>query len=249
MGLLTTEIAGRDEAEAIAEDDMLFCHELTSLDELRALSDPLRVSLYRLLREDEHTVKELCDLLGESSTRLYYHVGVLERVGLVRLVRTEARSGIVQKYYRAVARFVSLPAWLLHEEMDSPQSRAAADWYGALIEHAAADVRALFGQQLARVDRDTIFFTRNFVRLSPERAREFRQRLEDLQAELVAADDEQAETRFAFTTAFVPVQWQGADAGRRTGRGHDRNHKPNVDEDDPRRSSPRDDTSGAAGKE
>ncbi len=60
-------------------------HELTTLEQLRAVSDPVRVVIFRLLREREQTVKALCEILNESSTRLYYHVSELERVGLVRL--------------------------------------------------------------------------------------------------------------------------------------------------------------------
>lgn len=210
MGPLAADIEKIELAEQGDADDLPLCHEMTTLDELRALSDPLRVTLYRLLREHEHSVKELCAQLGESSTRLYYHVGALERVGLVRLVRTETRSGIVQKYYRAVARYVSMPAWLLHEELGSEQSQAAADWYATLIGHAAADVRAYFGERMESIDRETIFFTRNFVRLSHEKAREFAQRIDALQTELLMADDPRGETRFAFTTAFVPVRWSEA---------------------------------------
>lgn len=235
MGSVAAQDTIHEQAAADA-DDLPFCHEITTLDELRALSDPLRVTLYRLLREREHTVKELCDELGESSTRLYYHVGALERVGLVRLVRTEARAGTVQKYYRAVARFVNLPVWLLHEELGSAESRAAADWYGALLEHAAADVRALFGARLREADRETIFFTRNFVRLSPERAREFCRRFEELQADLLAAD-EAGETRFAFTAAFVPVRWHDLGGARRPSGRHDRRARRNADQEDAGHSS------------
>lgn len=242
MGPVTADNAIADEIEMDGADELPLCHEMTTLGELRALSDPLRVTLYRLLREREHTVRELCVELGESSTRLYYHVGALERVGLVRLVRTDARAGTIQKYYRAVARYVRMPAWLLHEELSNPHLRAAGDWYAAMIEHAAEDVRALFGEHLRAADREAIFFTRNFVRLSPERAREFSRRIENLQADLLAADDEQGETRFAFTTAFVPVVWNGREATQRPVHRHDRRRARAVHEHEA-------EPSGAAGHE
>jgi DNA-binding transcriptional ArsR family regulator len=188
----------------VATDDLELLHELRTLDELRALSDPLRVLLYRLLREQERTVKELCDLLGESSTRLYYHVGELERVGLVRLVRTEARSGIVQKYYRSVARFVCVPFSLLHDEPGSDAARAGLDWYGLMVQQAEMDLRQAFSDPQRVADPDAIFVTRNYIRTSPERAREFAARIVQLQQELVAADDELGTERFAFTVVFAP---------------------------------------------
>ena len=179
---------------------------------------------------------QLGDQLGESSTRLYYHVGVLEKVGLVRLVRTESRAGSVPKYYRAVARYVSMPLWLLHEELEGAPSREAAEWYAALIEHAAGDLRALFGQRPGEIDRETIFFTRNFVRLGPARAREFSRRLAEFQVDLLAADDEHGEARFAFTAAFVPVDWNGPEATRRPARLNDQGRSRAVHQDDAGRS-------------
>jgi hypothetical protein len=97
--------------------------------------------------------------------------------------------------------------WLLHDEIDSAESHAAAEWYGRMIEHAAAEMRLLFSEHLRVADRESIFFARHFVRLPPERAREFHDRIDALRNDLLAADDECAETRFAFTTTFIPVVW------------------------------------------
>jgi hypothetical protein len=121
---------------------------------------------------------------------------------------------------------------LLHEELGSAEAQAVADWYASLIEHAAADVRALFGKRPPEVDPETIFFTRNFVRLSSERARDFRRRLEDLQADLLAADDAAGELRLTFTTAFVPVLWSDGEATGRTNRRNDRRRRRDVHEHD-----------------
>jgi len=196
-------LAEGDRRSVAAEQELELLHELRTLDELRALSDPLRVMLLRLLREREHTVKELCDLLGESSTRLYYHVGELERVGLVRLVRTEAKSGIVQKYYRSVARFVCAPFSLFQDDATSAEARAALDWWGILLEQAEMDLRQAFGAP-ETVDLDTILTTRNYIRLTPERAREFSAKLKSVWEELLDADDEAGTERYAFTAVFAP---------------------------------------------
>jgi DNA-binding transcriptional ArsR family regulator len=162
--------------------------------------------LFRLLRERERTVKELCDLLGESSTRLYYHVSELERVGLVRLVRTEARSGIVQKYYRSVSRFVNAPYTLLHGGAESEEARAAIDWYTMILQQAASDLRNALLDGAAEFDKETAFITRNYIRTTPERAREFVRRLHALQEEMLAADEDDGPFRMTLTLAFLPTQ-------------------------------------------
>jgi DNA-binding transcriptional ArsR family regulator len=201
-------VASANSASAVATaDDLPVVHELTTLEELRALSDPLRLLLFRLLREGEHTVKELCDQLGESSTRLYYHVGELERVGLVRLVRTEARAGIVQKYFRSIARFVYVPFTLFQQGPHSEEARAAVEWYGVMLEQAIVDLRQALRDNIQVTDPDTIFATRNYIRVTPAKARELVERLNALQEEIIAADDPDGPVRFAYTSVLAPASF------------------------------------------
>jgi DNA-binding transcriptional ArsR family regulator len=194
-----------DDRRLSSDDDLPIVHELATLEQLRAVSDPLRVAIFRLLREREQTVKELCDELGESSTRLYYHVGELERVGLVRLVRTEAKSGTIHKYYRSVSRFLNVPTSLLHEETGSLEQEAAVDWFCSMLENSVMDVRQAFSSTGPDFDRELTFVTRNYIRTTPERAREFVRKLDALQDELLAADDENADFRITFTASLVPT--------------------------------------------
>jgi DNA-binding transcriptional ArsR family regulator len=176
------------------------------------------VAIFRLLREREHTVKELCDEFGESSTRLYYHVGELERVGLVRLVRTESKSGTVHKYYRSVSQFLNVPTSLLHDDSGSPELEAAVDWFCSMLENSVLDVRQAFASGGPDFDRDLTFVTRNYIRTTPERAREFVRKLDELQHELLAADDENATFRVTFTASLVPTPRFLATTGRRPAR-------------------------------
>jgi DNA-binding transcriptional ArsR family regulator len=193
-------------------------HELATLEQLRAVSDPLRVAIFRLLREREQTVKELCDELGESSTRLYYHVGELERVGLVRLVRTETKSGTVHKYYRSVSLYLNVPTSLLHDDTGSPELEAAVDWLCSMLENGVMDIRQAFASGGPDFDRDLTFVTRNYIRTTPERAREFVRKMEEFQEELLAADDEDATFRITFTASLVPTPRFLSTPGRRQPR-------------------------------
>jgi DNA-binding transcriptional ArsR family regulator len=194
-----------DDRSCSSSDELPVVHEMATLEQLRAVSHPLRIALFRLLREREQTVKELCDELGESSTRLYYHVSELERVGLVRLVRTEAKSGTIHKYYRSVSQFLNVPTSLLHEETSSPEQEAAVDWFCSMLENSVMDVRQAFSSTGPDFDRELTFVTRNYIRTTPERAREFVRKLEALQEELLAADDEDADFRITFTASLVPT--------------------------------------------
>ena len=77
---------------------------LSDLDQVKVLADPLRIRILEALCKEERTTKQVAKLLGEKPTKLYHHVDALERVGLIRLVRTRPNRGTIEKYYMAVAR-------------------------------------------------------------------------------------------------------------------------------------------------
>lgn len=78
--------------------------ELDSLEQLRTLADALRMRVIDALTVKPMTVTQLGEYLGEAPAKMHYHVRELERVGLVKLVATREKSGILEKYYRAVAK-------------------------------------------------------------------------------------------------------------------------------------------------
>jgi DNA-binding transcriptional ArsR family regulator len=83
---------------------MLEHYELETLEQLRAVADLLRQRIIDALVERPMTVTQLGELLGLPPARVHYHVRELERVGLLRLVETRERGGILEKYYQPIAR-------------------------------------------------------------------------------------------------------------------------------------------------
>lgn len=180
-------------------------HELRTIEELHVVAHPLRIKLCRLLKEQERTVKELSDLLGETSTRLYYHVGELERAGLVRLVRTDVVNGLTQKYYRAVARYLTVPFAMLQDERGTERALAGVDWYASLPEAAAKDLRVALSDSIEEADPDLVYVTRNFVHTTKERAKEIVRKLEEVQQLVEEADEEGGNFRISYTSVLVPT--------------------------------------------
>ncbi|MBE9119896.1 winged helix-turn-helix transcriptional regulator [Tychonema sp. LEGE 07199] len=73
-----------------------------------ALSDPLRIQILELLREQELCVCDLCDRLGVSQSKLSFHLKTLKEAGLVRS-RQESRW----IYYSLnLAQFLALEEYL-----------------------------------------------------------------------------------------------------------------------------------------
>jgi len=87
-------------------DDTLLVSDINTL---KVLADDLRLKLYDLVRGysmagEVCTVKMLAETLGMPPSRLYYHVNLLESVGLLKVAETRLVSGIMEKYYQAAAR-------------------------------------------------------------------------------------------------------------------------------------------------
>lgn len=86
-------------------------------DQLKALSDPFRVKLMIRLVEKPYTGQQLSEILDLSRARIHYHLKELEKLGLIEIVKTEEKNGIVQKFYQSVASgFYPDSSMLPHKE-------------------------------------------------------------------------------------------------------------------------------------
>jgi DNA-binding transcriptional ArsR family regulator len=110
--------------------------EIDSVEELRALADPVRLAILSAL--DTHgpngelpvmSVKELARHLGEPQTKLYRHVKQLEAAGLIEVAATRMVSGILEQRYRARQRDLRLSAALYRRHADESEAavRSAFD--------------------------------------------------------------------------------------------------------------------------
>ena len=73
-------------------------------EQLRALGDDLRTRIVVLLRENAHSITELAESLDLPKGTVGHHVKVLEKAGLVRVVRTRQVRALTERYYGRTAR-------------------------------------------------------------------------------------------------------------------------------------------------
>jgi DNA-binding transcriptional ArsR family regulator len=66
---------------------------------LAALSDETRVRILAITRERPSSITELAFELGRPKGTVGYHLKMLERAGLVRVVRTRRVRAVTEKYY------------------------------------------------------------------------------------------------------------------------------------------------------
>src|SRR2546423_4201209 len=72
--------------------------------QLRALAHPLRLRIAEQFAEGPSTTMQVAARLGQPPTRLYHHVQVLERAGILRLRETRGNPGAVEKWYETAGQ-------------------------------------------------------------------------------------------------------------------------------------------------
>jgi hypothetical protein len=103
---------------------------VTSAKAAAAFSTARQRNLVLQLVNRERSLKELADLSRISISLLHYHVGRLQALGLLEVVRYKARSGRPMKIFRSVARVFFVPAHLMSQSPEDElyaELRACAD--------------------------------------------------------------------------------------------------------------------------
>ncbi len=77
---------------------------VTTPAQLRAMADPLRVTILDLLLERAATVAELAAAVQRPKSTVAHHVNVLVEAGMLRVVRTRRVRAIDERYYGRTAR-------------------------------------------------------------------------------------------------------------------------------------------------
>ena len=78
--------------------------ELTTAEQVRAISDPLRTTILGLLHERAATVTELATAVGRPKSTVAHHVKVLTEAGILQVVRTRRVRAIGERFYGRAAR-------------------------------------------------------------------------------------------------------------------------------------------------
>ena len=126
------------------KSDQADSYRISDLDQVKALAHPLRMRIVETLAQsDPMTTKQVAESLGEKPTRLYHHVDLLEKAGLVRLTHTRQNRGATEKYYEAVARTFRAGAELFSDESLADQQNAIRPMVRTVFENTTAELLRL----------------------------------------------------------------------------------------------------------
>jgi DNA-binding transcriptional ArsR family regulator len=176
-------------------DDVLVVAEP---ERLRALGDATRGRIIALLNQRAASTTELAEVLGIPKGTAGHHLKVLERVGLVRVVRTRKVRALTESYYGRVARLFVLKT----ADTDAEDLRGGA--LTAMMLRQAADEAVASGAD----EKGEAGIRR--IRLPQQDAVRFKRRLLRLFADFEAAADPDGELHvlamalFRSTTTLPP---------------------------------------------
>lgn len=176
------------------------------VEQLRAISDPLRVRMIEAMADlplRGWTAKELAEHLRTKQTKLYYHLNLLEEHGFIAVAETRMVSGILEKRYRLTAVSFRVERSLLA----GGETDAIGGVVDAIFDKARNEILA--GQRAGVLDlgaetakRGRMALWATHARLSPASVRRVQRMVERLAAMDELEEPDGAE--YGLVVAFYP---------------------------------------------
>ena len=185
---------------------------IEDLETLKVVSDPFRVQILEVLVSEPQSINQVAEKLGLPPSKLYYHVNMLEKHGLIQVVDTTVHGNIIEKFYWVSAYDLRMDESLCR--FGTPEgTEGVTAMIIAPLEAAREDIirsleaRSFNLEQGAEPHPRNVFNSRVMARISDEKAEEFDARLKELCKEFSASetpeDNEDAVT-WGLAMVFYP---------------------------------------------
>lgn len=187
---------------------------IRDLETLKVVADPLRLQIIEIIFDHPHTVKQIAASLQLPPSKLYYHINLLEKHGLISVAGTRIVSGIIERSYQTSALHFRVMRGLLTPQR-TPEERDAgvALFVDAILDDAKEDIKQNARSGLINLDSDehalSLRIARVTSRLTPEQAVEFQNRLSELIQEFQSKKEDGAnrdEQGYALITVMYPTK-------------------------------------------
>ena len=160
---------------------------ITNHNQLKVLGDPFKNQVLTLLLEKAHTGQQLAKILEVARSKVHYALTELESNELIHVVHKEEKNGIVQKFYRAVARSY------IPDEQLLPQANDFEEFYRSFYLNiwSRAKVRALTAPDEAFQKNKPKIAMQLEIKLSEEKFKTWLDQYKALVNELIDSDDDE----------------------------------------------------------
>ena len=174
--------------------------KIRDLEQVRLLSDPLKLRILQAFAEGAKTTKQVAGELGESITKLYRHVDALQDAGLLVVASEQQKRGTVERTFRAVAERFEADHALFADDGAGEGADAVRD----LLRAAEDEILQAIATADASDEQETIMM-RLRCKASPERIAELQRSLKAWIEATQEEDTGEDQQEFAALIAFYPV--------------------------------------------
>lgn len=119
---------------------------------MKVISDKNKIEILNCFElEKAMTVTELSEKINIPYSRINYHIKILEKVGLLEVVDTRIKSGIIEKYYLPTAEEFRIDKSIMvfeNEEELSEYKKNIKKFYDSILKEVNSDYKAWM-QELA----------------------------------------------------------------------------------------------------
>ncbi|MBK8782897.1 MAG: helix-turn-helix transcriptional regulator [Anaerolineales bacterium] len=186
-------------------------YHVSDLETLRAIADPLRVQILELMEGQSLTVKQVAEKLGLAPSKLYYHFGALEKLGLIEVAETRMVANMQEKKFRSNADLLDVDPALFNfskEGDNEPINILLASTIDATRDDLLRSLQARQFQLEQGADEQPrrLIINRVVSRVPEHRIEEFQKQLMKLLQEFEAEDQtsKSSDQPYALSLAFYP---------------------------------------------
>ena len=188
-------------------------YQISDLDQVKALAHPLRLRIIETLAASEPmTTKQVAESLGEKPTRLYHHVDLLEKAGLIRLTHTRQNRGTTEKYYEAIARQFRADADLFSDEKSGDQDNALRPMIHTVFDSTTSELlRLVDTNQPEKLLEDEGLLSYAEIHLTQQQIDEVQAKLKGVLEYLQSLEDPESDLdteglrKYRLTLAYYPL--------------------------------------------
>jgi len=181
---------------------------LKDLEQVKIFAHPLRARLVEVFAEKPRTAKQVAEIIGQKPTKLYHHVEALERVGLIKLVKTQKKRGTLEKYYRTVAKRFSVDSNLFQMKENNKELLGEfRAMFATMLENTMQEINESISEKLICPGKKDAKATlaRKHIRTTRENVKKLEKKIHKLLDDLAAARDEKGDVEYRLTLVFYPL--------------------------------------------
>lgn len=194
---------------------------IDNLETLKIVTHTFRTQILEALVLQALTVKQVAEKLGLPPSKLYYHINLLEKHGMIKVIEEHIVANIIEKVYRATATEFAITPSLLSFKTDESRETFNSMLLSTLDKTREDVMRSLEMRTQAlehNVERPPrqVVLAQLTTRVSEARAIELEERVQALIKEFEREEAESADQGedgriYGLTIAFYP-QFSHADA-------------------------------------